>query len=138
MRLLLEDAAPPIAAPSRPQLGTAAWAVASAAVVCAALLAFIHFRETPPEAPEIRSTMLPPENITLDFTGGLGLPALSPDGRRIVFGARTADGKRALLWVRALDGLTAQPLAGTGGRRFLSGHRTAGSLRFSRMAGSRK
>ena len=117
MRLLLEDAAPPITAPSRPQLGTAAWAVASAAVVCAALLAFIHFRETTPETPVIRSTILPPGNTTLDFTQGVGLPALSPDGQRIVFGARTADGKTPL-WVRALDGLTAQPLAGTEGATF--------------------
>ena len=65
----------------------------------------------------IRSTILPPENTTVDFTQGVGLPALSPDGRRIVFGARTADGKTPL-WVRSLDGLTAQPLAGTEGATF--------------------
>jgi len=58
-----------------------------------------------------------PGNTTLDFPQGVGLPALSPDGQRIVFGARTADGKRPL-WVRALDGLTAQPLAGTEGATF--------------------
>ena len=117
MRLLLEDAPPPTTAPSRSQFGTAAWAVASVAVLGAALLAFIHFRETTPEAPIIRSTILPPANTTLDFPQGVGLPALSPDGQRIVFGARTADGKRPL-WVRALDGLTAQPLAGTEGATF--------------------
>ena len=117
MRLLLEDAAPPITAPSRLQHGKAAWAVASAAVLGAAFLAFVHFRETPPQAPVIRSTLLPPANTTLDFPQGVGLPALSPDGQRIVFGARTADGKRPL-WVRALDGLTTQPLAGTEGAAF--------------------
>jgi Tol biopolymer transport system component len=117
MRLLLEDAAPPMVAPSRQQLGTAAWAVAGAAVLAAAFLAFIHFRETPPAAPVVRSTILPPANTTLDFPQGVGLPALSPDGQRIVFGAQTADGKRPL-WVRALDGLTAQSLAGTEGAAF--------------------
>ncbi len=117
MRLLLDEAPPPVTAPSRPRLGTAAWAVAGAAVLGAALLAFTHFRETPPAAPVVRATILPPANTTLDFPQGVGLPALSPDGQRIVFGARTADGKRPL-WVRALDGLTAQPLAGTEGAAF--------------------
>jgi eukaryotic-like serine/threonine-protein kinase len=116
MRLLLEDTAP-VTRRSRPQLGTAAWAVASVAVLGAALLAFIHFREIRPKAPIIRSTILPPANTTLDFAQGVGLPALSPDGQRIVFGARTADGKTPL-WVRALDGLAAQPLAGTEGATF--------------------
>jgi eukaryotic-like serine/threonine-protein kinase len=39
---------------------------------------------------------------------------ISPDGQRVVFIANTADGKR-LLWVRSLESLTAQPLAGTDG-----------------------
>jgi serine/threonine protein kinase/Tol biopolymer transport system component len=87
-------------------------------VVFAALsLTYLYFRETPPEAPVLRTTILPPDNTTLDFTNGLSLPALSPDGRRIVFGARSADGKTPL-WVRSLDGLTAQPLAGTEGAAF--------------------
>ena len=89
----------------------------SLVTLIAAVLAvrvMMHWRETLPDTPTIRSTILPPENTTLDFTNGLGLPALSPDGRRIVFGARTKDGKTPL-WVRSLDGLTAQPLAGTEG-----------------------
>jgi Tol biopolymer transport system component len=39
---------------------------------------------------------------------------LSPDGRRLAFVAPGSDG-RVLLWVRELDGLVAQPLAGTEG-----------------------
>ena len=81
------------------------------------VLAFIQFREVPPETSEIRSTILAPEGATFDFTEGNGLPALSPDGRLIVFGARTSDG-RTPLWVRSLNGLTAQPLAGTEGAMF--------------------
>jgi len=95
-----------------------AWAIA--AVVLAALaaaLAFVHLREKPPEARVLRTSVLPPENTTFDFANGLGLLALSPDGRRMVFGARTADGKNPL-WVRSMDGLAAQPLAGTEGGEF--------------------
>jgi serine/threonine protein kinase/Tol biopolymer transport system component len=91
--------------------------VATIAVVAALSLAFLYFRETPPEAPILRTTILPPDNTTLDFTNGLGLPTLSPDGKRIVFGARGADGKTPLC-VRPLDALTAQPLAGTEGAAF--------------------
>ncbi len=65
----------------------------------------------------IRSTILPPQNATLDFRFGRGLPALSPNGRRIVFGGQTADGL-APLWVRSLNGLAAQALAGSEGATF--------------------
>jgi Tol biopolymer transport system component len=94
--------------------------VAGVAALGAAVLApiaLIHFREVPPEMSVIRTTILPPDKTTFDFAQGLGLPALSPDGRRIVFGARTADGATPL-WVRSLDALTAQPLAGTDGATF--------------------
>ena len=79
-------------------------------------LAVVHFREKPPEAPLLRTTILPPEKTTFDFTGNHGLMALSPDGRRLVFAA-SADGK-SQLWVRPLDALTAQPLPGTEGATF--------------------
>ncbi|MGD1091622.1 MAG: protein kinase [Bryobacteraceae bacterium] len=96
------------------------WLWIAATSVCflaAVALAFIHFRERQPEAPVVRSTLLPPDSATPDFGNGLGLPTLSPDGLKIVFGARTADGKDPL-WVRSLDGLVAQPLAGTDGAIF--------------------
>ena len=94
-----------------------AWPVAAIAVVAALAFGLVHFRETPPETPVLRTTILPPDNTTLDFTNGLGLPTLSPDGKRIVFGARSADGTQPL-WVRSLDALSAQPLAGTEGAAF--------------------
>jgi eukaryotic-like serine/threonine-protein kinase len=92
-------------------------AVAAIAVMAALAFAFLFFRGTPLEMPPLHTTILPPDNTTPDFTNGLGLPVLSPDGKRIVFGARTSDGK-APLWVRPLDALTAQPLAGTDGATF--------------------
>ena len=45
----------------------------------------------------------------------IAIPALSPDGTRLVFGARSPDGKATQLWVRSLDSQTAQPLPGTEG-----------------------
>ena len=75
----------------RERLAWSAAAVAGLVAIGLAIPAVIHFRETPPEAHAIRTTLLVPEGTTLDFTNGIGLPALSPDGRRVVFGARTAD-----------------------------------------------
>src|SRR5205823_939515 len=39
-------------------------------------------------------------------------PAVSPDGRQVVFAATADDGK-SQLWLRPLDSLAARPLAGT-------------------------
>ncbi len=93
------------------------WVVAGIAVVAALALGLVQFRETPPETQVLRATILPPDSTTLDFTNGMSLPALSPDGKRIVFGARSANGTQPL-WVRSLDALTAQPLTGTEGAAF--------------------
>jgi Tol biopolymer transport system component len=62
-----------------------------------------------------RFFVLPPEKATFAINaqraaGGV----ISPDGRTLAFTARDATGK-ILLWVRALDSLVAQPLAGTDG-----------------------
>jgi Tol biopolymer transport system component/predicted Ser/Thr protein kinase len=91
------------------------WAFAAAATVfmaAFAALAFLHFREKPPETRAITTSINPPENTAFDFAAGMSPLALSPDGQRIVFKARAADG-RTQLWIRPLDAATAQPLAGT-------------------------
>lgn len=95
----------------------AGWLAAALLLALASPLAFVHFRETPPETPVLRATILSPVNTTFDVYGNLATvapPALSPDGSRMVFGARDKDGK-SKLWVRQLDALTGQPLAGTDG-----------------------
>jgi len=86
-----------------------AWVVAG--VLLVGLLASLpftiaHFRQAPAEVRTTRFSVLPPEKSTL------GAVTISPDGRRLAFIARDAAGKD-LLWVRPLDALTAQPLAGT-------------------------
>jgi eukaryotic-like serine/threonine-protein kinase len=71
--------------------------------------AISSFRQAPTRANTIRAAILSPENAKF-------LPrnqfAVSPDGRQLAFVARGADGKQ-LLWVRGLEALTAQLLAGT-------------------------
>jgi eukaryotic-like serine/threonine-protein kinase len=86
-----------------------AWGLLAAALV--ALVATLGFVKATTESPRVvRTTLLPPEKA--DFDHVAGAMALSPDGRRIAFVARTDDGK-TMLWVRPLDALSAQPLAGT-------------------------
>jgi eukaryotic-like serine/threonine-protein kinase len=102
------DATAPL--PSR--LGnTMPWAVAGAITLALAALAFVHFREQPPSAPEpARFQISLPDKGTL---AGFPNPTISPDGRRVVFPAVTEGVTR--LWVRALDQLEPRPLAGTEG-----------------------
>ena len=75
---------------------------------------------TPADLPVYRSVILPPalDPRTADGrTSPRRIPrglALSPDGRRLAFAAPGPDG-RAALWVRPLDGGSAQMLAGTEG-----------------------
>ncbi len=57
----------------------------------------------------VRLVLAIPEKTTLPAR-----VTISPDGARVAFIANNAEGKR-LLWVRALDAVTAQPLTGTDG-----------------------
>ncbi len=98
----------PAAASGTPR-GRAGWIVAAAALgIAAAVLAvpaIRYLRETPP--PETRLDIVTPA------TDDPASFALSPDGRQIVFVAKS-DGT-ARLWIRSLAKATAAPLAGTEG-----------------------
>jgi serine/threonine protein kinase len=87
--------------------------VAAVFVLTTAALAILHFRETLPVMPVVRTTILPPENASLDAR----TVSVSPDEQRIAFSAETSDGKTQV-WIRSLDSLTAQPLAGTEGATY--------------------
>jgi len=66
----------------------------------------------------VRSFILPPEKSSFNFGGiNAGQVAVSPDGRRLAFVATTEE-RRSFLWVRPLDALTAQALAGTEGASY--------------------
>ena len=93
------------------RLAWMAFAVATVGVLAAAALsipAVRHLRETLP--PEMRVELSTPSTLQpLQF-------ALSPDGRQIVFVASGTGRQR--LWLRALDAIEAQPLAGTEGAEY--------------------
>jgi len=83
-----------------------AWiAVALLGLLGLAGLGFLHFRETPPAERTLRYTIAPPENSTVHSF------AISPDGRTVAIAA--AVGGKRQLWLRALDTLQMQPMAGT-------------------------
>jgi hypothetical protein len=94
--------------------GTLAWAVEAVlavALLALAIPAWLHFRETPPAAPQsVRFEIAPPGNFPAQmFT-------LSPDGRFLAFSANTGGPNQ--LWVRPMDGLNARVLAGTDGATY--------------------
>ncbi|MEP6995567.1 MAG: protein kinase, partial [Acidobacteriota bacterium] len=86
-----------------------AWGLLAATLLAAAALAVGYVRRAPRPVPLVRFDIVPPPEIaTLD------VPRISPDGRLLAFDATDMEGK-ARIWVRALNALTAQPLAGTDG-----------------------
>jgi Tol biopolymer transport system component len=99
----------PATAPSQSRFGMLGWIAAAVAVLAAGVLAFVHFRETPPVTEPVRFTAALPENVNFTI---IGLFTLSPDGRKLAFSAAGADGVPRI-WIRSLDSLTAQPLPGT-------------------------
>jgi Tol biopolymer transport system component len=107
----LETPLPPAPASSQPG-ARLAWVVAAASLIFAAVAGWSALTVRPADAPVTRATLLAPEGTEFDFSEGA--PALSPDGRRLAFLARRPDGTRQI-WLRALDSLAAQPLAGTEG-----------------------
>ncbi len=86
-----------------------AWAVAAAAALAAAIFAAAFVRRAPVKPRTIRFDIPTPEEVT-----SIDLPRVSPDGRTIAFNATDSSGKTRI-WVRQLNSLTAQPLAGTDG-----------------------
>ena len=100
----------------------AAWSIAAVTIFVAALGwgAFAYLRRAPEAAQPVRFFVSTPGSGRLAMTaptasGAVVSPlAVSPDGRRIAIVTAGADGK-SQLWVRSLDTLAAQSLAGTEG-----------------------
>ncbi len=113
-RLLLEEAStPPALAPVAPPVRPTKWIAALAAMAAVSILALgVAWRATRPvERPLMRLNVdLGPEAVAEQRT----VFALSPNGRRIVFIARTSDGKHVLA-SRQLDEAKLDLLRGTEG-----------------------
>jgi len=84
--------------------------LATAAAAVGLTWGIIQLRREPPHV--VQSSILPPEKAQFAFEAA-GPPALSPDGKRIVFPAQPAGAGPRLLYVRALSGGVAQALTGT-------------------------
>ena len=81
-------------------------------------LSYSVFRLSAREDRVVRAFIPPPEGTTFDLDDFLPGPvSVSPDGTRIAFVADHEDGAE-LLWVRHIDALTGQPLAGTDGASY--------------------
>src|SRR5262249_22577462 len=94
-----------------------AWIAAVLALLTTVVLAIAYFRRAPAEVRAVRSFILPPDKSSFDFSVRLGSSiAVSPDGHRLAF-VSAVEGKQ-LLWVRSLDVLSVQSLAGTDGAMF--------------------
>jgi Tol biopolymer transport system component len=93
------------------------WALAGAAAVSAVVVGWVLWRglKPPAAASLVRASVLAPEGTTLESRWPAAGPvAVSPDGKRLVFAARSGESLEQL-WVRALDEAAARPLAGTDG-----------------------
>jgi Tol biopolymer transport system component len=90
---------------------------AALGIAAAAALGLTVLRPHPAPPRAVRSFLVAPENATFDFRASVGGPILSPDGSKLVFAARDANGASSL-WIRPLDSLSAQPLRGTEGATF--------------------
>jgi len=105
----------PVPVVARRRLREQIWIAATMALAATvAGLLFTRPRPAPVEAGAVRFSIPLPEKVTYALGGML---ALSPDGRRLAFGANTPEGK-TMLWLRPLDSFTAQPQAGTEGAAY--------------------
>jgi Tol biopolymer transport system component len=91
-----------------------AWGVAGALFAAAVILAYVAYREhSKVPTGVIQSWIEQPEKQVFAFTGDAGgPPTISPDGTRVVYAASDSTGKQHL-WIRPLDTLAAQMVAGS-------------------------
>ena len=87
---------------------TVAWAAAAVAAAIAIAFAIGFVWRAPVPARVMRASILPPEKHSFD---PLSI-SISPDGTKLAFVA-SAGGSASEVWVRPLDSMSAQPLAGT-------------------------
>ena len=87
------DTAMPVVAPTYRE--RTAWAVTAITIIGLLFLAFVHFREIPPERTSLQLSIPLPANSYLGFL------EISPDGRRLLM-TLARDGK-SQIYLRSLD-----------------------------------
>ena len=102
--------------------GWLAWTLATVALIVGLGLGLAlgrsYFERRSVETSPIRFELYPPEKSAFDFAGFAAAPvAVSPDGRMLVYGVRSQEGKTQL-WVRPLGSLVAQALMETDGASY--------------------
>jgi Tol biopolymer transport system component len=88
-----------------------AWAVAAVAALAAAGLGFGFWKRAPKPPRVVRFEIAIPPGIS-----AIDAPKISPDGKTLAFNATDSAGKTQI-WIRPLNALASQPLAGTEGTR---------------------
>jgi len=91
------------------------WTWAASVLLATAGLALGYSLRLQNPSPLIRTSMRLPEGVHLEMEDSS--LALSPDGRWLAFAGVDRSGRQQL-WLRSLDSLTAQPLAGTEGATY--------------------
>jgi Tol biopolymer transport system component len=118
LQWILEAAAEDEAAvPSRPggwRLERFVWVgVAAVLAAMAIITAMTRAGREPTREGPVHFLVQPPEGVTFG-NPWMQAPAISPGGRRLAFVASDESGRK-LIWVRALDSVAAEPVAGTQG-----------------------
>lgn len=85
------------------------WALLAVVSLGLAVLAVLYFRRQPNETHVVRYQIPLPDNVSLE---SWDIPAISPDGLKLVFTGVTPDGKKHL-WFRSLDSVSTHLLPGT-------------------------
>ncbi|MGH9366919.1 MAG: protein kinase domain-containing protein [Thermoanaerobaculia bacterium] len=110
-------AEPAIPAPvRRRRFAVLPWAIAAtgAALAVFGLTSGLRPRSRPPA---MRTLLLPPPGTIFNYGPNSAPAAVSPDGRRLAFGTRDADGSTRL-WVREMDAPEPYPVPGGEGALF--------------------
>jgi len=93
------------------------WGVAALFAAAAVVAGGLAYLANQKPVPVLRLAINPPENMQFNLSGDNAGPAMSsPDGRYLVFSANGSNGTQ--LYLRALDGLAAQPIPGSDGGIF--------------------